>query len=55
MNLARIRFAALMALPLAVGGCDEAGTRTLVGVAVTLVVLALVIGIGMLMDRGARA
>ena len=33
----------------------ESGSRTLIGTLVVLVILAVVVSIGMMMDRGARA
>jgi hypothetical protein len=36
-------------------GSGDSGTRTLVGTAITLAVIAIVIAIGVAMGRGARA
>jgi hypothetical protein len=44
---------AMVALPLAVGD-DDSGSRTLVGVAIVLVIIAIVCGIGLMMTRSAR-
>jgi hypothetical protein len=43
----------MMALPLAAGD-DDSGSRTLVGVAIVLVIIAIVCGIGLMMTRSAR-
>jgi hypothetical protein len=53
MNLLPVPFAAMQALELSAGdGLGTSGTRTLIGLAVVLAVLALTIWIGTLMGRG---